>query len=140
MKQRNQAGLVTRREVPRLTFAEERFDEHLQAVIQRAVDHLLSLQAPEGFWVGELEADTTLESDYIFFLFVLGLLDTHRCIRLANYIRRRQLPDGGWNIYAGGPSELNATVKAYVALKLAGDSPAAPHMVAARKRALELDR
>src|SRR5579862_1614199 len=115
MKQRNQAGLVTRREVPRLTFAEERFDENLQEVVQRATDHLLSLQAPEGFWVGELEADTTLESDYIFFLNVLGKLDGRRRAKLANYIRRRQLPDGGWNIYANGPSELNATVKAYVA-------------------------
>ncbi len=82
--------------------------------------------------MGELEADTTLESDYIFFLYVLGKLDNRRCVKLANYIRRRQLSDGGWNIYAGGPSELNATVKAYVALKLAGDSPAAPHMARAR--------
>src|SRR5580693_4019610 len=102
--------------------------DELTEAIGRGVNHLLSLQAPEGYWVGELEADTTLESDYIFYLYVLGKLDGHRRAKLANYIRRRQLPDGGWNIYAGGPSELNATVKAYVALKLAGDSPAAPHM------------
>ncbi len=56
-----------------------------------------------------------------------------RVAKLANYIRRRQLPDGGWNIYVGGPSELNATVKAYFALKLAGDSPDAPHMQRARR-------
>ena len=116
----------------RLNYVEVRFEENLQEVIRLAVDHLLSLQAPEGFWVGELEADTTLEADYIFFLHVLGKLDGRRSTKLANYIRRRQLPDGGWNIYAGGPSELNATVKAYVALKLAGDSPAAPHMAQAR--------
>jgi squalene-hopene/tetraprenyl-beta-curcumene cyclase len=96
------------------------------------VNHLLSLQTPEGYWVGELEADTTLDSDYIFFLYVLGKLDNRRCVKLANYIRRRQLPDGGWNIYTDGPSELNATVKAYIALKLAGDSPEAPHMTRAR--------
>ena len=138
MKRRNQAESDTQREEPRLTYAEVRFDENLQEVIQRAADHLLSLQAPEGFWVGELEADTTLESDYIFFLYVLGKLDSRRCVKLANYIRRRQLPDGGWNIYAGGPSELNATVKAYVALKLAGDSPAAPHMARARCQIHEL--
>ena len=132
MKRRNQAEADTRRIGPRLTYAEARYDENLQEAMQRAADHLLSLQAPEGFWVGELEADTTLESDYIFFLFVLGLLDDRRCVKLANYIRRRQLPDGGWKIYVGGPSELNATVKAYVALKLAGDSPEAPHMARAR--------
>ena len=34
----------------------------------------------------------------------------------------------------GGPSELNATIKAYVALKLAGDSTDAPHLVNARRR------
>jgi squalene-hopene/tetraprenyl-beta-curcumene cyclase len=59
-------------------------------------------------------------------------LDHHRAARLANYIRRKQLPDGGWNIYPGGPSEINASVKAYVALQIAGDSPEAPHMARAR--------
>ena len=72
MTRRNQAESDTRRGEQRLTYAEVRFDENLQEVIQRAADHLLSLQAPEGYWVGELEADTTLESDYIFFLHVLG--------------------------------------------------------------------
>ena len=132
MTQRNHAESDTRRGVQRRTYAEVRFDENLQESIRRAVSHLLSLQTPEGYWVGELEADTTLDSDYIFFLYVLGKLDNRRCVKLANYIRRRQLPDGGWNIYAGGPSELNATVKAYVALKLAGDSPSDPHMARAR--------
>lgn len=132
MKQRNRAAVGAQRAEQRLTVAELRVEEGLHEVIQHATDHLLSLQAPEGFWVGELEADTTLESDYIFFLKVLGKLDGRRCAKLANYIRRRQLPDGGWNIYAGGPSELNATVKAYVALKLAGDSPSASHMARAR--------
>ncbi len=138
MKQRNQAEPETRRGLQRLTYADVRVEENLQEAIQRSVDHLLSLQAPEGYWIGELEADTTLESDYIFFLHVLGKLDHRRCVKLANYIRRRQLPDGGWNIYAGGPSELNATVKAYVALKLAGDPPSAPHMARARCQIHEL--
>lgn len=138
MRQRNRADVGAQQREQRLTYAEVRFDESLQEVIQRATDHLLSLQAPEGFWVGELEADTTLESDYIFFLKVLGQLDGRRCTKLANYIRRRQLPDGGWNIYAHGPSELNATVKAYVALKLAGDSPSSPHMARARCQIHEL--
>ena len=53
----------------------------------------------------------------------LGQGRAGRIAKLANYVRRRQLPDGGWNIYFGGPSELNATVKAYFALKLAGDRP-----------------
>jgi len=105
----------------------------LAEAVERAAHHLLSLQAPEGFWLGELEADTTLESDYILYLHILGKVEPERVRRLANYIRPRQLPQGGWNIYQGGPAELNATVKAYLALRLAGDSPGAPHMLRARQ-------
>lgn len=115
-----------------------RWRARLNEAVERATSYLLSLQKEPGYWIGELEADTTLESDYIFFLHVLGKADPSRIARLANTIRREQLADGGWNIYAGGPSELNATVKAYFALKLAGDSPAAPHMRAAGERALAL--
>ena len=112
--------------------------DRLAEAIDRGVAHLLSLQAEEGYWLGELEADTTLESDYIFYLNVLGKADPERVAKLASYVRRRQLPDGGWNIYFGGPSELNATVKAYVALRLAGDAANAAHMELARRRVHEL--
>ena len=104
----------------------------MEQAIDRGADHLLGLQAEEGYWLGELEADSTLESDYIYYLYVLGQADPKRIAKLANYVRRKQLPDGGWSIYPGGPSELNATCKAYFALKLVGDSPKAPHMARAR--------
>jgi squalene-hopene/tetraprenyl-beta-curcumene cyclase len=84
----------------------------LEQAIENGANHLLSLQAEEGYWLGELEADTTLESDYIYYLYVLGKADPVRIAKLANYVRRRQLPDGGWNIFPGGPSDLNATCKA----------------------------
>ncbi len=112
--------------------------QRLQQAIARATRHLLSLQKAPGYWIAELEADTTLESDYIFYLYLLGKAEPRRIAMLANTIRREQLPDGGWAIYFGGPSEVNATVKAYVALQLAGDSPGAPHMAAACHRAIEL--
>ena len=96
------------------------------------MNYLLSLQASEGYWLGELEADTTLESDYIFYLHVIGKAHPDRIAKLANYVRRRQLEDGGWNIYFGGPSELNATIKAYVALRLAGDSRRIPSACSGR--------
>src|SRR2546425_1109915 len=114
------------------------FTDELTEAIGRGVKHLLALQASEGYWLGELEADTTLESDYIFYLHVLGKADPERIAKLANYVRRRQLEDGGWNIYYSGPSELNATVKAYVALQLAGDSLDSDHMQRARRRVHEL--
>ncbi|MGB8457539.1 MAG: prenyltransferase/squalene oxidase repeat-containing protein, partial [Candidatus Acidiferrum sp.] len=105
----------------------------LERAIENGANHLLSLQAEEGYWLGELEADTTLESDYIYYLYVLGKADPGRISKLANYVRRHQLPDGGWNIFPGGPSDLNATCKAYFALKLVGDDIDSPHMKQARE-------
>src|SRR5215471_20300202 len=92
----------------------------LDLAIERACSFLMSSQCEEGYWIAELEADTTLESDYIVYLHFIGRFDPARVAKLARYIRRRQLADGGWNIYFGGPSEVNATVKAYFALRLAG--------------------
>src|SRR5579864_7342898 len=112
--------------------------ERLSDTIDRGVNYLLSLQATEGYWMGELEADTTLESDYIFYLQVINKAQPDRIAKLANYVRRRQLEDGGWNIYFGGPSELNATIKAYVALRLAGDRCDCEHIVRARARVHQL--
>jgi squalene-hopene/tetraprenyl-beta-curcumene cyclase len=112
--------------------------DSLSDAIDHGVNYLLSLQASEGYWLGELEADTTLESDYIFYLHVIGKAHPERIAKLANYVRRRQLEDGGWNIYFGGPSELNATVKAYVALRLAGDPADSEQLRRACKRVHEL--
>jgi squalene-hopene/tetraprenyl-beta-curcumene cyclase len=106
-------------------------EARLTDAVARGLAWLRSKQKHEGHWLGELGADTTLESDYVFYLFVLR--DTARVHKLAARIRHHQLSDGGWNIYEGGPSELNATVKAYFALKLAGDAVQAPHMVQARR-------
>src|SRR3989441_10344057 len=106
--------------------------DRLDAAIERAVSYLKSVQHQDGYWLGELEADTTLESDYIFYLHVLGRFDRKRVSKLAEYIRRRQLEDGGWNIYCGGPSEVNAPFKASLALNLAGDSPERQYMIRAR--------
>jgi len=112
---------------------EQDWTARLEQAIERGANHLLSIQDEQGFWQGELEADTTLESDYIYFLHILGKADPQRIAKLANYVRRRQLADGGWSIYPGGPSELNATCKAYFALKLAGDAPDGPHLARARE-------
>src|SRR5215470_5260312 len=116
-----------------LPWRQQDWAQKLAQAIERGAEHLLSLQADDGYWLGELEADTTLESDYIYYLHVLGKADPGRIAKLANYVRRRQLPDGGWSIYPGGPSELNATCKAYFALKLAGDCPDAPNLSLARQ-------
>ncbi|HUA02104.1 MAG TPA: squalene--hopene cyclase [Candidatus Aquilonibacter sp.] len=106
--------------------------------IRRAMGWLLAAQNPDGYWWAELEADTTLESDYILYLQVLGKLQSEKTAKLAKYVRDRQLPDGGWNIFYGGPAELNATVKAWVALRLAGDPASAPHLERAKQKIHEM--
>ena len=106
--------------------------------IRLAQSNLLRLQNPDGHWAGELIVDSTLCSDYILFMHWAGKVDSVLQEKCVTHIRSRQLEDGGWNIYYGGPSEVNATVKAYFALKLAGDSPQASWMERGHATALRL--
>ena len=113
-------------------------EEELQSAAQLAQDNLLRLQHPDGWWAGELIVDSTLCSDYVLYLHWRGKVDPGLQEKCVRHIRKRQLPDGGWNIYHGGPSEINASVKAYFALKLAGHNPQAPWMSEARATILRL--
>ena len=106
--------------------------------IEKARDYLFSQQHKEGYWCGELEADTTLESDYITIHTLLGTGNRRRMEWAVPEIIRHQNEDGGWPIYAGGPSNISASVKAYFALKLMGYSPDHPVLERARTKILEL--
>lgn len=110
----------------------------LDETIRHAQMNLLRLQNADGHWAGELIVDSTLCSDYILYMHWAGAVDAVLQEKCVAHIRSRQLPDGGWNIYFGGPSEVNATVKACFALKLAGDSPEAPWLKRGRDAALRL--
>jgi squalene-hopene/tetraprenyl-beta-curcumene cyclase len=110
----------------------------LAQAIQRAQHNLLRLQHDEGYWCGELFVDSTLCSDYVLFMHWAEELDVVLQDKCVAHIRRRQLDDGGWNIYEDGPSDVNASVKAYFALKLAGDLPSDPWMREARACILRL--
>ena len=113
---------------------------------RRSADYLLARQHEDGYWWGYLTADTTLESDYILLQLWLhppvnGVWNPPTVSlvnRAAASILSRQLPDGGFNIYKHGPPECSASVKAYVALKLAGIAVDDPRMVAAREKIIEL--
>ncbi len=108
------------------------FPDAIRESAERTLQLLLHLQDAQGYWVGELEADTTLESDSIKFWHLLDRVDPDKQQRLVRTLLKNQLPDGGWPIYAGGPAELNATVKAYCALKLAGYFSDDPVLLRAR--------
>ena len=112
--------------------------EEIASAIARAQENLLRQQHPDGSWCGELLADSTLCSDFVLFMHWLGEVDDGLQQRAVRHILKRQLPDGGWNIYYGGPSEVNASVKAYFALKLAGHSADLPYMQEARANILRL--
>jgi squalene-hopene/tetraprenyl-beta-curcumene cyclase len=118
----------------------------VRAAIARSAEYLYSQQASDGFWCGELTADATLESDYILLQLWLHQPDGKnwnppsrvRIDRAARAILERQLADGGFNIWSGGTAEVNATIKAYCALKLAGVPIASDSMRRARERILAL--
>ena len=123
------------------TLADLTREELLDLVIARSQEWLLSKQDPDkGFWCAPLLADTTLECDTITLYAYMGWLESKKdkVRRMADFILSKQLPDGGWNIYKNGPSEISATVKGYWALKIAGHSPDAPYMAKARTRIGEL--
>jgi squalene-hopene/tetraprenyl-beta-curcumene cyclase len=114
------------------------FAEDLGTTILRSQKNLLGLQKPEGYWVGELMVDSTLVSDMVAFHHWDGSVNKEWERKAVNHIFSMQLRDGGWNIYNGGPAEINATIKAYLALKLAGVSVTDPRMLRARQIALSL--
>ncbi len=104
----------------------------LRSAVVRAARCLLDRQAADGHWVGELQGDTILESEWVLLMAFLGRDGDERVRKAARYILAQQQPGGGWSNYPDGPAELSVSVKAYFALKLAGHDPAAPHMTRAR--------
>ena len=109
----------------------------LDAAVGKAASALSQLQQSDGHFVFELEADATIPAEYILLRQFLGEPDDLELERkIGVYLRRIQADHGGWPLYHGGALDLSATVKAYFALKMIGDSPDAPHMARARREIL----
>jgi squalene-hopene/tetraprenyl-beta-curcumene cyclase len=108
----------------------------LSTAIGRTRDYLLQRQHADGHWVAELQGDTILESEYILLLAFLGQGQTDRAREAAAYMLAQQEPHGGWAQFPGGPLEMSGSVKAYLALKIAGHDPQADYMVRAREAIL----
>src|SRR5579864_2611849 len=104
----------------------------LERAVASARAALLAQQRPDGHWVYELEADATIPAEYILLQHYLGEIDDGIQQALAQYLRSIQGEHGGWPLFHGGAFDLSASVKAYFALKAAGDAPDAPHMARAR--------
>ncbi|HZK80262.1 MAG TPA: prenyltransferase/squalene oxidase repeat-containing protein, partial [Humisphaera sp.] len=108
-------------------------DRAIHGAFTRAQQALLDQQKPSGYWVGELQGDSILESEYLLLMFILGLENDPNLPKIANFLRNLQNPDGGWSLFPGGPADLSGTVKGYFALKLMGDDANSPHMTRARE-------
>ncbi|MGH2928617.1 MAG: squalene--hopene cyclase, partial [Solirubrobacteraceae bacterium] len=98
------------------------------ATLAKARDHLLGLQDPRGWWIGELETNVTMDAEDVLLRHFLGILTKTDAAESAVWIRSQQREDGTWANFYGGPGDLSTTVEAYVALRVAGDDPDAEHM------------
>ena len=125
--------------VPPMRFGKiDDLTSRVAAAIDGARNCLFSEQHEEGYWCGELEADATLEADYIILHVLLGTGNPERLAKAAHYILEHLNEDGGWSIYARGPANISASVKCYFGLKLAGYAADHPDLVRARKKILEM--
>ncbi|MEX0939255.1 MAG: prenyltransferase/squalene oxidase repeat-containing protein [Pirellulales bacterium] len=119
--------------VPTASASYHRLGAPLRRAILRTREWLLSQQQADGHWVGELEGDTILESEFILLLAYLGRERSPLAIKAARYLVEKQLPEGGWNLYPGGAVDISVSVKAYFALKLTGHDAGQPYMQRARR-------
>jgi squalene-hopene/tetraprenyl-beta-curcumene cyclase len=110
----------------------------LDRAINEARDALIAQQHEQGYWLYELEADCTIPAEYIMMMHFLDEIDAALESKIAIHLRARQADHGGWPLYHGGDIDLSCTIKAYYALKLAGDDVGAPHMQRARTAILQL--
>jgi squalene-hopene/tetraprenyl-beta-curcumene cyclase len=116
--------------------AESLFNEKLDQAIVSARETLIAHQHQDGYWCFELEADCTIPAEYILMMHYMDEIDPDLQAKMAVYLRNHQGEDGGWPLFYGGAMDISCSVKTYYALKLAGDSPDAPHMVKARQAIL----
>jgi squalene-hopene/tetraprenyl-beta-curcumene cyclase len=104
-----------------------------EVALERACEHLLSLQDDAGWWRGELQTNVTMDAEDMLLREFLGVRRADETERSAAWIRSQQRADGTWANFHGGPGELSTTIEAYWALRLAGDPQDSDHMRSAAK-------
>jgi squalene-hopene/tetraprenyl-beta-curcumene cyclase len=109
----------------------------IDAAIRNARAAIEEDQRADGHFVYELEADCTISAEYIVMMHFMDEIDRELEIKIGHYLRAHQMDNGGWPLYQDGEIDLSCSVKAYWALKLAGDSPDAAHMIKARQAILD---
>jgi squalene-hopene/tetraprenyl-beta-curcumene cyclase len=105
----------------------------LSKTLASSIEWLLREQAPEGFWVGMVETNSSIEAEW---LLAAHILETELPLTrgLIKTLIDRQRPDGSWDIYPGAPQgDINSTVEVYAALRATGHDQGAPVMRRARE-------
>jgi squalene-hopene/tetraprenyl-beta-curcumene cyclase len=124
------SGLAQLAATPAASELEERIASATKAILDR--------QQADGHWVFELEADATIPAEYVLLVHYLGeRADEELERKIGVYLRRIQGDHGGWPLFHAGAFDMSASVKAYFALKMIGDSVNAPHMQRAREAILK---
>ncbi|MEO0981960.1 MAG: squalene--hopene cyclase [Pseudomonadota bacterium] len=109
------------------------FQARLTGAIEEAGGWLAERQAPEGYWVGQLESNSCMEAQWILCLWVIGQEDHHLMPRLAQSLWDQRREDGAWEIFHEAPAgDINTTVEAYAALRCVGVPKDDPRMVQTR--------
>jgi squalene-hopene/tetraprenyl-beta-curcumene cyclase len=112
-------------------------EDDLDDKVAYAREALLRLQHPDGHWAFPLEADATIPAEYILLQHYLDEVNAPLQTKMANYLKSIQSSEHhGWPLFHGGEFNISASVKAYFALKCAGEDPKAPHMLRAREAIL----
>ena len=107
--------------------------DQINDAINRTQTFLKNSQYAEGYWWGELECNNTMESEYIFLVHFLGVVDSIKLHKVVNRILSKQLADGSWGQYFGSPGDLSTSIECYFALKLSGYNPESSELIKAKE-------
>jgi squalene-hopene/tetraprenyl-beta-curcumene cyclase len=102
-----------------------------EAMLSCASDQLLARQRTDGSWFDPMRSNAGVEAEDLLIREFLGIRTDATTAITARWLRHTQDSAGFWADYPGGPGNLSITIEAYVALRLAGDTPDEPHMTRA---------
>lgn len=102
-----------------------------KAAVERASRSLLDRQDERGWWRIERPAQVADDAEDLLFRHFADIGTPELTNAAARWIRSVQGTDGSWCGRERGAGDLSSSVLAYLALRLAGDSPDAYHMAMA---------
>ncbi len=117
-----------------LNYLLNNFQKKFEKLLKNQQTHKLQ----EGCYVYELEADSTIPSEYILLMHFLGEIEIELQDKIVAYILNKQNDEGGWPLFFNGENDLSASVKAYYALKLSGLDENSDQMVKAKECILRM--